>query len=239
MNATQAARRFQLVEWAVSGLLIAYAVVLAAESFVAHGSEVYRNLMFIETVIATILIVEVMVRGVYASWRALAVFKIEGENELRSAWFWFDVVATGLAFLPGFEAFRGLRLLRLIGRFEFFRHPVELLLRALAHSIPLAALALFLVSVNALIANRAYGSDMAEFARFDTAVFSSLFLVFFDDMGTRYLEMYQHHPLAMITHLVLALVVGVLVVALFVSTVLEVRDELKAEREEEERKHTS
>ena len=234
MNASKATPLAQAVEWAVSGLLIIYAVILAAESFVASDSGAFRLLTIAESVAASVLVLEVAVRSVYAVLRAARRGAVDAVNELRSGWYWFDVVATGLAFLPGFEAFRGLRLLRLIGRFEFFKHPVELLLRALKHSISLAALALFLVSVNALIANRAFGNAMEEFRRFDVAVFSSLFLVFFDDMGSRYHEMYALHPLAMVLHLSLALVVGVLVVALFVSTVLEVRDELKAERQQEE-----
>lgn len=239
MTATRAAPHLQLTEWAVNGLLIIYAVLLAAESFVAPGSRLNDWILAAEGVVAAILVIEVATRTAIALVLAARMRTVSSRNELKSGWFWFDVVATGLAFLPGFEAFRGLRLLRLIGRFEFFKHPVELLLRALQHSISLAALAFFLVSVNALIANRAYGSSMEEFERFDVAVFSSLFLVFFDDMGTRYLEMYRINPLAMVLHLALALVVGVLVVALFVSTVLEVRDELKAERIEEEKRSLS
>jgi len=233
MTANKEASRAQILEWVISGLLMAYAIVLVAESFVKHDSVEYRNLIIVESAIATVLMIEVALRIIVAVLSAVRTRAVGNGNELRSGWFWFDVVATGLAFLPGLEAFRGLRLLRLIGRFEFFRHPVELLLRALQHSMPLAALAFFLVSVNALIANRAYGNDMPEFARFDTAILSSLFLVFFDDMAVRYLKMYTLHPLVMGLHLSLALVVGVLVVALFVSTVLEVRDQLKAEREKD------
>jgi hypothetical protein len=221
------------MEWAVSGLLVIYALVLAAESFVAHESTPYRLLVMADSIIAAVLVIEVVLRTAYALLHAVRFRSVAKSNELRSGWYWFDVVATCLAFLPGFEAFRALRLLRLIGRFEFFKHPVELLLRALKHSASLAALALFLVSVNALIANRAFGGVLEEFRRFDIAVFSSLFLVFFDDMGSRYHEMYAIHPLAMVVHLLLALIVGILVIALFVSTVLEVRDELKTERQQE------
>lgn len=221
-------------EWAVSGVILLYALVLGSESLVDHASPLGRTLVLLERSILLLLCVEVGLRTVNAVWSALRTQNLDSDNELRSAWFHFDVVTTILGFIPGFEAFRAYRLLRLIGRFEFFKHPIELLFRALKRSLSLAALAGFLIAVNGLVSSKAFGvSFPEEFGRVDLAILSSLFLVFFDDLGNIYLAMYTANPLAMILHVIVTLLVGVLLMALFVSTVLDVRDQLKKEHEEE------
>jgi hypothetical protein len=221
------------LEWVVNVIILAYAVVLAAESFVTYGTGL-EVLVTTEKILLVILCIEVGVRVVFAFSSWLTERSLSNQNELRSGWFYFDVVTTILGFIPGFESFRAYRLLRLIGRFEVFRHPVELLLRALKKSFSIAVIGGILVSVNGLMATQAFGDAMpAEFGRVDRAILSSLFVVFFDDLGNQYLTMYALNPVPALVHGLFTLLVGVLVITLFITTVLDARDQLKKEQEKE------
>lgn len=225
------------VEWIINTIILAYALILGAESVVTHGSEFHKILLTAERAVLLVLCLEIAVRALFALASVVHARSIQRECELRSGWFYFDVVTTLLGFLPGFEALRAYRLLRLMGRFQFFRHPIELLVRALQKTVSLASLAGFLITVNGLVSTKAFGEALPEaFGRVDRAILSSLFLTFFDDLGNRYLIMYETNPFVTLLHITVTLLVGVLVISLFVSAVFDVREQLKKEYELEQEK---
>lgn len=234
MRSLQALITSKAVEWLINGIILAYALILAAESLVAPTSEYHHLLSLAERGVLFILCIEIASRALVAGMSALQLRAVGKESELRSGWFYFDIITTILGFLPGFEALRAYRLLRLMGRFEFFKHPIELLVRALQKTIALASLAGFLIAVNGLVSTKAFGVAMPDaFGRVDRAIMSSLFLTFFDDLGNRYLLMYAANPIVTILHIIVTLLVGVLVISLFVSAVFDVREQLRKEYEEE------
>jgi voltage-gated sodium channel len=238
MHRIQVVLSSKTVEWIINGIIIAYALVLGAESLTGPESEQYKVLVMVERSILFILCIEVAIRVVLALTSAALARSIGPESEFRSGWFYFDIITTVLGFLPGFEALRAYRLLRLMGRFKFFRHPIELLVRALHKTIALASLAGFLIAVNGLVSTKAFGEALPDaFGRVDRAMLSSLFLTFFDDLGNRYLVMYGTNPVVTLLHITVTLLVGVLVISLFVSAVFDVREQLKKEYEMEKEKH--
>ena len=149
----------------VVGVIVANALILTAETMV-HGP-LLAILKVLDTACLVFFVLEILLRlGAAAEpdrgqpwarrpWLAVKRFSQNG-------WNIFDVCATLAAFVPGLNALRTLRLLRLIAQVPMFRATVEDLLHACQRTLPLIMLAALLLFVGALTGVLAFGQVMPD-----------------------------------------------------------------------------
>ena len=77
--------------------------------------------------------------------------------------FWFDIVVIVLAFVPGGQALRTFRLMRLIPKIAIFRELSESLANALVGVMGMLAFVTFQIFVLALLGAHAFGDIMPEY----------------------------------------------------------------------------
>jgi Ion transport protein len=193
----------------VTALLVVYAVMLAIESSVSVATAYW--LKWLEAKIVLVLCIDIL-------WRLYS----NPRKELRSFWWWLDVITTVLAFVPGYEALRALRLIQLLSRKESTRLTLEELIRAIRTAGDELLIAGVLIAVNALIGHRAFAEVLPErFAEVPDALLASTFLALIDDLWTVYSVAFEANALVAFIHLSISLGTTLFIVSKIVWRVFE------------------
>lgn len=130
-----------------------------------------------------------------------------------NGWWWFDFFTTGLAFIPGLEATRAIRLYRALDRWPFFRDTVEDIGAAVRSTLPLLVIFAMSVYIKGLIGYFAFAESMPDhFGDLGMAMMMSLVLVLMEVETFR--EMYSHAPGITWIYAVLNFGSGVIAIAL-------------------------
>jgi voltage-gated sodium channel len=220
-------------EWVVLALILVNAVILGLETSPTVMNAFGPALMFLDTVILTIFVIEIAAR---MAVHRLAFF--------RDPWSVFDFLVVGIALVPATEnlsvlrALRVLRVLRLITVVPALRRVVGGLILSLPGMGSIALLLLLVFYVFAVMATQLYGREFPElFGNLGRSAFT-LFAVmtletWVDGVVKPVMEKYPYAWLFFIPYI---LITTFAVLNLFIAVIVNaMQTEHEAARKEEER----
>lgn len=197
------------------GLVTSYGALL----FFAPAEDVswYKVYHWVYNIVLALLILDVLLR--------LSFDRPDSWRSEKGIWLCVDVVTTVIAFVPGYEAFRAARLLRIFTLWEEGRKTVNRLVVALAAASHELALMGVLIAVNALIGKEAFASTIPErFGSPGDALLASIGLALFDDFWSVYSVAFETHWAAAMFHLVISVVVVFFITPLIIAKVFKVHE---------------
>ncbi len=190
-----------LYRWAVDIVIALYALALAGHA--AHFYLSNPTFVLVEKVLVSILCADIFLRAVFLA-----------RQSWRSGWFYFDVVTTFLAFVPGFEPCRAIRLYRIVERHSYFRDAVEDMGAALKMTLPLMAIFFMSIFIKGLIGYYAFAGAMPEqFGELWRSMITSTIMGLTEDLGN-WMQMYEIAPGPTLIHMLITVYAGVLVISL-------------------------
>jgi|GEM_PF-5106306 len=178
-----------------------YALTLTGHAIHFYFSD--STFMAIEKLLVSVLCIDVFLRAVLLpslSW--------------RSGWFYFDLVTTLLAFVPGFEPCRAIRLYRILARYNYFRDAVEDMGSALKMTLPLMTIFFMSVYIKGLIGYYAFAQTMPE--QFGE-LWRSMIMSTITSLGESleyWMQMFEIAPGPTIVHIMITVYAGVLIISL-------------------------
>gem|GEM_PF-4163865 len=202
--------------------LVLYAILLPLEIILAGNQLVGTGIITIQR----ILIAEMAVRVVLTISRTT--------KEEKEGWFWFDLATTLASFVPGYGALRALRVLRLVGRWEYFKIHVEEMLLKSAKAIPLLLLAALITYVHGVIIFKEYHLVIDDMLTFGDSILTASFLILFDGPRATYGAMFEHNVVIALISMTLTFLVSLIVISQILKVVIDSdddpeKDALKAE----------
>ncbi len=165
--------------------------------------------------------------GVVASIKSKS--KLKGFiNFAEDGWNAFDIFTVAAAFIPGLNALRTLRILRIIAKVPTFKNTVSDILHAVKHSLPVFALLMLIIYVSTITAHLAMKTDLPQmFGSIEQAFITLLALTFMDSLGKTISSIAEVGAVHAAFALIYFFTTGVVVISLLIGVVLDVIDERK------------
>ncbi len=140
----------------------------------------------------------------------------------KGIWFVFDVLATGIAFVPGYEPLRALRVLRILSQWSETRGTITPLFMAVWNAKDVWCIIAVLMFVNTLIAFDAFSVSMSDlFGTIPSALLTSISLVLGDNFQSVYAEAFGIHFAVALVHASISVFTLLFIIALIVLRVFK------------------
>lgn len=199
-------RAYKTIVYIVIGC---YATTLILDA--VQGGENHAAYRDIEFRLVLIMIFDLILRAVFV--------------RRFNAWFWFDVAATFLAFVPGLEPTRAIRLFRLLSEIDWFRDSMEDTMTAVKWALPLLCILMLFIGVLGLMGFFGYGFPECplvsakctelkdQFGTLGDAMITAFIMVMLEDLSNIYV-MYDFNAIFTWVYIFATVAAGLVLVAL-------------------------